>query len=112
MEWTTVWVVSAGLSEVGEVLELVSEELSGDVDVLTSHDDDLLAVEKLLGDCRGESSKKVALCVNDDLTFESCDTSQRTHFTLRLTSSLVDDIRESCQGRSLRRRIESTTHCS
>lgn len=111
MEWTTVWVVSAGLSEVGEVLELVPEELSRDVDVLASHDDNLLAVEKLLGDRRGESSKKVALCVNDDLTFESCDDSQQTHSQSDISSSLVMTFAKSAKSK-VHRRICRTTHCS
>lgn len=76
MEWTTGWVVSTCFSEVCKVLELVSEEFSRDVDVLTSDDNNLLSVQKLFGDRRSKSTKKVTLRVNDDLTFESCDTSQ------------------------------------
>lgn len=44
------------------------EELAGDVDGLTSHHNNLLAVEELLGDGAGKTTKEMALCVNDDLT--------------------------------------------
>ena len=44
---------------------LRAEELAGDVKSLTSHDDDLLAVEELLGDGAGEATEQVALAVDD-----------------------------------------------
>jgi len=47
------WVVSGHLSEVGMVLQLRTEELPGDVQVLTSYNDDLLAVEQLLCNSAG-----------------------------------------------------------
>lgn len=46
---------------------LRTEELAGDVEGLTSHDDDLLAIEQLLGNSAGQATKKVSLAVNDDL---------------------------------------------
>ena len=44
---------------------LRAEELAGDVKSLTSHDDDLLTVEELLGDGAGEATEQVALAVDD-----------------------------------------------
>jgi len=46
---------------------LRAEEFAGDVEGLAADNDDLLAVEELLGDDGGEATKKVALAVNDDL---------------------------------------------
>lgn len=44
----------------------VAEEASGDVDFLTPDDDDFLAGEDLLRDDRGQSTKEVALAIDDD----------------------------------------------
>lgn len=44
---------------------LCAEELARDVKSLTSHDDDLLTVEELLGDGAGEATEQVALAVDD-----------------------------------------------
>jgi hypothetical protein len=44
---------------------LRAEELAGDVQGLASHDDDLLAVEQLLGDRGGQATEKVPLAVDD-----------------------------------------------
>jgi hypothetical protein len=44
---------------------LRAEELAGDVQGLASHNDDLLAVEQLLGDRGGQATEKVTLAVND-----------------------------------------------
>lgn len=52
MELTPSRVVSAALAQVGKVLQLVAEEFAGDVDVLATNYDDLLTIEKLLGDGR------------------------------------------------------------
>jgi hypothetical protein len=49
------------------VLELRAEELAGDVEGLTSHDDDLLTVEQLLGDSAGQTTEEVSFAVDDDL---------------------------------------------
>jgi hypothetical protein len=46
---------------------LRAEELAGDVEGLTSHNDDLLAVEQLLGNSAGQATQEVSLAVNDDL---------------------------------------------
>jgi hypothetical protein len=46
---------------------LRAEELAGDVEGLTSHNDDLLAVEQLLGDSAGQATKEVSFAVDDDL---------------------------------------------
>jgi hypothetical protein len=44
---------------------LRAEELAGDVQGLASHNDDLLAVEQLLGDRGGQATEKVALAIDD-----------------------------------------------
>ena len=87
MPWSTTLGVESGLfAEEGLVLhcflgldfiyDLVSdmskrtlgaEELSGDVDLLAANDDELLAVEKLLGHSGGQTTKEMALAVNDNL---------------------------------------------
>lgn len=59
-------VVSGGLSQVVVELQFVSEELTGDVQGFTSHHGDLLAVQQLLGDNRGQTTQQVALSVDDD----------------------------------------------
>ena len=46
---------------------LSAEELSRDVEGLAADDDNLLAVEELLGDGRGQTTEKVALAVDDNL---------------------------------------------
>ncbi len=46
---------------------LRAEEFAGDVEGLAADDDDLLAVEELLGDDAGEATEEVALAVDDDL---------------------------------------------
>lgn len=113
MEWSTSRIVSACFSEVGEVLELVSEELSRDVDVLTSDHDNLLSVEELLGDCRSQSTKEMPLRVNDDLTFESCDNCQRTILLTVLSSSLFMQCNHLNKAvASNRKRRPELTHCS
>jgi hypothetical protein len=50
---------------VGGKRTLRAEELAGDVEGLTSHNDDLLAVQQLLGDGAGEATEQVALAVDD-----------------------------------------------
>lgn len=51
----------------GSLLTLCAEELSGDVDGLAADDDDLLAIEELLGDGAGKATEEMALAVDDDL---------------------------------------------
>lgn len=46
---------------------LGAEELSRDVEGLAADDNNLLAVEELLGDNGGETAKEMALAVNDNL---------------------------------------------
>lgn len=46
---------------------LGAEELSRDVEGLAANDDDLLAVQKLLGDDRSETTEEVALAIDDNL---------------------------------------------
>ena len=70
VEWTLGLVVSGGLSQVVVVLELVSEELTGDVEGLASDNDNLLAVEDLLGNNGSQTAQQVALSVNDNNRFE------------------------------------------
>lgn len=64
------------------VRTLRAEELAGDVKGLASHDDDLLAVEELLGDGAGEATEQVALAV-DDLKGESARHSGSVFVILR-----------------------------
>jgi hypothetical protein len=45
---------------------LVAEEATADVDLLASDDDNLLAVEDLLGDYGRQAAEQMALAVNDD----------------------------------------------
>ncbi len=46
---------------------LRAEELAGDVQGFATNDDDLLAVEELLGDDARKTTKEMALAINDDL---------------------------------------------
>lgn len=55
------------MNNIGVERTLRTEELARDVESLTSHDDDLLAVEQLLGNSAGQATKEVSLAVNDDL---------------------------------------------
>lgn len=46
---------------------LCAEELAGDVELLAADNNNLLAVQKLLGDSGGQAAEKVALAVDDNL---------------------------------------------
>lgn len=46
---------------------LSAEELAGDVEGLAADDDNLLAIEELLGDSRGQTTEEVALAVDYNL---------------------------------------------
>jgi len=46
---------------------LSAEELAGDVELLAADDDDLLAVQQLLGDGGRQAAEEVALAVDDNL---------------------------------------------
>jgi len=57
-----------GCSEWGMVERtLRAEELAGDVEGLAADNDDLLAVEELLGNNAGKTAKQVALAIDDNL---------------------------------------------
>ena len=57
---------SASLARIGGcVRTLRAEELAGDVKGLAPHNNDLLAVEELLGDGAGKATEQVALAVDD-----------------------------------------------
>lgn len=71
VEGTVGLVVSSGLSQVVVVLQLVSEKLTRDVQGLASHDDNLLTVQQLLGNNRGQTTQQVALTVDDNNWFKS-----------------------------------------
>lgn len=63
---TTGRIVTGHLAEVGVVFELRAEELARDVEGFAADNNDLLAIEKLLGDSAGETAKQVTFAVNDD----------------------------------------------
>jgi len=48
-------------------LEFVSEELAGDVEVLAADDNDMLAVEDLLGDSRGKTTWLLAVLAETEM---------------------------------------------
>lgn len=50
---------------------LSAEELAGDVELLAADDDDLLAVQELLGDSGRQATEKVALAIDDNLVWSS-----------------------------------------
>lgn len=51
---------------------LGAEELSRDVEGLAADDDNLLAVQELLGDSAGQTTEQMSLAVNDDLYSQLC----------------------------------------
>lgn len=50
---------------------LRAEELAGDVELLAADNNNLLAVQELLGDRGGQAAEKVALAVDDNLCIPS-----------------------------------------
>jgi len=67
MEWTsTGWVETGLLAHESLVLELCAEELSRDVQSFASNNDNLLAVEQLLGDGAGQTTEEVSLAIDND----------------------------------------------
>jgi hypothetical protein len=60
-----------------------TEEFARDVEGLSSDDDDLLAVQKLLCNCAGETTEQVSLAVDDNLERPSsqfmCSTASSVH---------------------------------
>lgn len=66
MEWTALVVEVGALLEVLHVVGLGTELGAGDVDLLAVDDDDLLAVQELLGDDGAETTEQVVAGVDDD----------------------------------------------
>jgi hypothetical protein len=60
---------TAGGRKEGRTLR--AEELAGDVEGFTPHNDDLLAIEKLFGDSASQATEKMSLAINDDLGVDS-----------------------------------------
>ena len=58
--------VACSKDRVKGLSHLVAEETARDVDLLASHDDNLLAGEDLLRDDRGQSTKEMTLAIDDD----------------------------------------------
>jgi len=59
----------AAIEKVCGAHTLRAEEFARDVEGLASYDDDLLAVQKLLGDGACETTKQMALAIDDNLRF-------------------------------------------
>ena len=66
MKWAPARVgVVTKLTEVS-ILHLVADERARNADLIASHNHDLLASEELLGNNRGEATKKVVAAVDND----------------------------------------------
>jgi len=63
---TTGGVVASLLAQECRVLQFRAEELARDVESLASNDDDLLAIEQLLGHYAGETTQKMSLAIDHD----------------------------------------------
>jgi len=74
---------------------LCAEELAGDVQGLAAHNDDLLAVEQLLGDGAGEATEQVPLAV-DDLNHKSARGSCACAILVRARRG-IGDVDRDCQ---------------
>lgn len=57
--------VNALLKE-GEILQLVTEQRASNVHLLAAHNNDVLAREQLLSDLGGQTTKEMALGVNNN----------------------------------------------
>lgn len=66
MEGSTGWVDVTTLAEEAHVLQLGTVEVSGDDDLFSSEDDNLVSLEKLLCNDGSQPTEKVVLSVNDD----------------------------------------------
>ena len=66
MESATAGLDVTSLPQEVEVLQLVTVEVAGDVDLLAPHDHDLLPVEDELGDDGGQTPEHVGPAVNDN----------------------------------------------
>ena len=64
------WVSVVRFFDIFSPLELVSEQRSGDVHLLTSHNNDSLSSHDLLGNLGGKSANQVTSSVYDNLLFE------------------------------------------
>jgi hypothetical protein len=71
----------------GVVRTLRTEELSRDVQSLASHDDDLLAVQQLLGHSTGQPAKEVTLAIYRDLSHPAI--SKLFHSSLAVSSCRI-----------------------
>ena len=70
MSGSATWVGVAAMVHLFCTLELVSEKGARPEDLLTSHDNDSLSIEQLLGHDRCKASTQVVATVNDNLFFE------------------------------------------
>jgi len=68
---------------------LRAEEFAGDVEGLAADNDDLLAVEELLGNDAGKTAEEMALAVDDDL--------MAPHVSLLILPSLATDYVSRCK---------------
>lgn len=71
---------------------LSTEELSRDVESLTSHNNDLLAVEELLSHGTGQATKEMTLAINGDLYSPSANHSSNS-IIVAIRSRIFVDIR-------------------
>lgn len=77
---------------------LRTEELAGDVEGFTSHDDDLLAIEQLLGNSASQATKEVSLAVNDDLLNIAKKAKSALHPETHRNQQFIDDIKQKNNG--------------
>lgn len=66
MEWTACRVDVASFSQVCQKLDLVAEEMTGQLQVLAANHDHRLAAQDLLGNDRSQSAKQVSTSVNQN----------------------------------------------
>lgn len=69
MEGSTSGVDVAPLSEEGHELQLVPEEVTGDVQLLTSHNNNSVALQKGFGYNSGQATQQMAPSVDQDRLF-------------------------------------------
>lgn len=66
MEWTASRVHVAALPQIGQVLDLVSEEVARLLNVFAANDHNLVAVQNLLGNHGCQSAEQVAAAINNN----------------------------------------------
>jgi len=66
VEGTTGRVHVAPLAQVGQELNLVPVEVSGEVQLLAADDGDLAALQQVLGNHRGQAAKQMAATINNN----------------------------------------------